>query len=67
MKQDAIRQGEFHAKALLDTALLVRDLKTSIRQAIDAIDRKSYETARRELKQALDEMPAPQRRRERNL
>lgn len=58
-------QSECTALALLDTALLVRDLKTAIRQAIEAIERKSYETARRELKQALDEMPISQRRRER--
>jgi hypothetical protein len=63
--QGAIRQGELNAKLLLETALLVRDLKTAIRQAIEAIDRKSYETARRELKEALDEMPISQRRRER--
>jgi hypothetical protein len=61
----AIRQGELNAKALIDTALLVRDLKTAIRAAIEAIDRKSYETARQELKAALDEMPTSQRRRER--
>ena len=41
--------------------LLVR----AIRMSIEAIDRKSYETARQELKQALDEMPVAQRRRER--
>ena len=62
----AIRQGELNAKALIDTALLVRDLKTAIRAAIEAIDRKSYETARQELKAALDEMPVAQRRRERD-
>ena len=61
----AIRQGELNAKELIETALMVRDLKTAIRQAIEAIDRKSYETARQELKQALDESPIPQRRRER--
>jgi len=61
----AIRQGELNAKALIDAALLVRDLQTSIRAAIAAIDRKSYETARQELKAALDEMPTAQRRRER--
>jgi len=63
--QAAIRQGEQNAQALIDTALHVRDLQTSIRQAIAAIDRKSYETARQDLKQALDEMPVEQRRRER--
>lgn len=63
--QGAIRQGELNAKALIDAALLVRDLKTAIRQAIISIDRESYETARRELKEALDEMPSSQRRRER--
>ena len=63
--QGAIRQGELNAKALIDSALMVRDLKTAIREAIEAIDRKSYETARSQLKQALDEMPTPQRRRER--
>ena len=63
--QAAIRQGEHNAQALIETLLEVRDLKTAIRQAIDAIDRKSYETARQELKQALDESPIPQRRRER--
>jgi len=61
----AIRQGEHNAQALIDTALVVRDLKTAIRAAIAAIDRKSYETARQELKAALDEMPVEQRRRER--
>jgi len=61
----AIRQGEHNAKALIETLLEVRDLKTAIRAAIDAIDRKSYATARQELKQALDESPIPQRRRER--
>jgi len=61
----AIRQGELNARALLETLLQVRDLQTSIRAAIEAIDRKSYETARQELKQALDEMPIEQRRRER--
>jgi hypothetical protein len=63
--QAAIRQGELNAKALISSELVVRDLKTAIRQAIEAIDRKSYETARITLKQALDEMPWPQRRRER--
>jgi hypothetical protein len=63
--QGAIRQGELNAKLLLETALMVRDLKAAIRQAIVSIDRKSYETARRELKEALDEMPTAQRRRER--
>jgi hypothetical protein len=63
--QGAIRQGELNAKLLLETALMVRDLKAAIRQAIVSIDRKSYETARRELKEALDEMPTSQRRRER--
>ena len=48
--QAAIRQGEHNAQALIDTALVVRDLKTAIRAAIEAIDRKSYETARQELK-----------------
>jgi RNA polymerase-interacting CarD/CdnL/TRCF family regulator len=61
----AIRQGELNAKELIETALLVRDLKTAIREAIESIDRKSYETARTQLKQALDEMPTSQRRRER--
>ena len=61
----AIRQGELNARELIETALIVRDLKTAIRAAIEAIDRKSYETARQELKQALDEMPVEQRRRER--
>jgi len=63
--QAAIRQGEHNAQALIETLLEVRDLKTAIRAAIDAIDRKSYATARQELKQALDESPIPQRRRER--
>ena len=57
--QGAIRQGELNARELIETALIVRDLKTAIRQAIEAIDRKSYETARLQLKQALDEMPIP--------
>jgi uncharacterized membrane protein len=61
----AIRQGDLNAKALIETLLQVRDLKTDIRQAIEAIDRKSTATARQILKQALDEMPIPQRRRER--
>lgn len=60
-----IVQRDLNAKALLDSALVVRDLKLAIRQAIDAIDRKSVETARQVLKQALDETPWPQRRRER--
>jgi hypothetical protein len=64
--QGAIRQGELNARELIETALLVRDLKTSIRQAIEAIDHKSYETARQGLKAALDEMPVSQRRRERD-
>ena len=64
--QAAIRTGEQNAQALIDTALIVRDLKTAIRAAIEAIDRKSYETARQELKAALDEMPVAQRRRERD-
>lgn len=63
--QGAIRQGELNAKALVDTSLVMRDLETAIRQAIEAIDRKSYGTARIALKQALDEMPWQQRRRER--
>jgi hypothetical protein len=63
--QGAIRIGELNAKALIDTALVVRDLKSAIRSAIAAIDRKSYETALQKLKEALDEMPVPQRRRER--
>lgn len=63
--QAAIRQGELNAEALINSQLIVRDLKTAIRQAIEAIDRKSYLTARITLKQALDEMPWPQRRRER--
>jgi RNA polymerase-interacting CarD/CdnL/TRCF family regulator len=61
----AIRQGELNARELIETALLVRDLKTAIRASIEAIDRKSYETAHQILKQALDEMPVSQRRRER--
>lgn len=63
--QAAIRQGELNAQALIETLLEVRDLKTAIRAAIEAIDRKSYATARQELKQALDEMAVEQRRRER--
>jgi hypothetical protein len=63
--EGAIRQGELNAQELIETALMVRDLKTAIRSAIAAIDRKSYETARQELKAALDEMPVAQRRRER--
>ena len=47
--QAAIRTGEQNAQALIDTALVVRDLKTAIRPAIEAIDRKSYATARQEL------------------
>jgi RNA polymerase-interacting CarD/CdnL/TRCF family regulator len=54
-------------QTLVDTALVVRDLQTAIHEAIEAIERKSYETARRRLKQALDEMPMWQRRREREL
>ena len=63
--QAAIRQGELNAKALINSELNVRDLKAAIREAIQAIDRRSYENARITLKQALDEMPWPQRRRER--
>lgn len=59
------RQRELNAKALVESALVVRDLKAAIRQALAAIERKSFETARLMLKQALDEMPWPQRRRER--
>ena len=61
---DVIRQRDLNAKALIDTALTVRDLKTAIREAVEAIDRKSYETARLTLKQALDESPWPERKRE---
>jgi hypothetical protein len=64
--QAAIRQGELNARELIETALVVRDLKSAIRTAIEAIDRKSYETALRKLKEALDEMPTAQRRRERD-
>jgi hypothetical protein len=35
-----IRQRDLNAKALLDTALTVRDLQTAIRQAVEAIDQK---------------------------
>jgi Tfp pilus assembly protein PilF len=63
--EGAIRQGELNAQALIDTALLVRDLKTAIRAALEALNRGNYATARMELKQALDEMPVAQRRRER--
>ena len=63
--QAAIRQGELNAKALIASELMVRDLKTAIREAIQAIDRRSYESARVTLKQALYEMPWPQRKRER--
>ena len=59
----AIRLGEHNATALIDSELMVRDLKTAIGLAIEAIDRKSYATARAALKQALDEMPWPQRKR----
>lgn len=61
--QAAIRQGEQNAAALIETALVVRDLKTAIRAALN---RGNYATARLELKQALDEMPVTQRRRERD-
>lgn len=61
----AIRQGELNAKGLIDQALITRDLRIAIRTAIEAIERKSFETARLTLKQALDEMPWPQRRQER--
>ena len=63
--QAAIRIGEHNAQALIDTALVVRDLKTAIRAALEALNRGNYATARMELKQALDEMPVAQRRRER--
>jgi RNA polymerase-interacting CarD/CdnL/TRCF family regulator len=62
---DVVRERDLNAKALLDNALMLRDLQTAIRQAIEAVDRKSYETARQILKQALDESPWPQTRRER--
>lgn len=62
----AIRQGEINAEALIDSALLVRDLQAAIRHALAAIERKNYENAWQMLKQALDENPWPnQRRRER--
>lgn len=61
----AIRRGELNAKGLIDQALIARDLRGAIRTAIAAIERKSFETARLTLKQALDEMPFTQRRRER--
>ena len=61
----AIRLGEHNATALIESELLVRDLKTAIGLAIEAIDRKSYATASAALKQALDEVPWPQQRRER--
>jgi hypothetical protein len=63
--QAAIRQGEHNAQALIDTALVVRDLRASIRAALFALERGHYASARKELKQALDEMPVEQRRRER--
>jgi ribosomal protein L22 len=63
--ENAIRQRELNEKALVESAMLVRDLQTGIRDAIEAIDRKSYQTARQILMQALDEPPWPQRRRER--
>ena len=59
----AIRLGEHNATALIESELLVRDLRTNIAQAIDLIDRKRYGLARSALKQALDEMPGPQRKR----
>lgn len=62
---DIIRQRDLNARALLDSALKVRDLQTAIREAVEAIDRRSYETARQVLKQSLDENPWPERRRER--
>ena len=34
----AIRQGELNARELIETALIVRDLKTAIRAAIEAIE-----------------------------
>ena len=43
--QAAIRTGEQNAQALIDTALVVRDLKTAIRPAIEAIDRKLRDRA----------------------
>ncbi len=52
----AIREGELNAEALLESALLIRDLRTAMREAISAIDRKSYERARLHLVQALDEV-----------
>jgi Tfp pilus assembly protein PilF len=63
--EGAIRQGELNARELIETALMVRDLKTAIRAALEALNRGNYATARMELKQALDEMPVAQRRRER--
>jgi phosphoenolpyruvate synthase/pyruvate phosphate dikinase len=64
--EGAIRQGELNARELIETALLVRDLKTAIRAALEALNCGNYATARMELKQALDEMPVAQRRRERD-
>jgi hypothetical protein len=58
-------EARANREALVDSALVLRDMRQLIRQAIEAIDRESYVTARALLKQALDEMPWPQRRRER--
>jgi hypothetical protein len=54
-----------YEQALVDSALVIRDMKQLIRQAIEAIDRRSYDFARRRLREALDEMSGPQTRRER--
>jgi len=57
--------NEHTREALLNSALRVRDLQTAIRVAIAAIERKSFETARKELMQALEEVDVRERRRER--
>ena len=62
---DAERSREFDTRALIESELLVRDLKIAIRAAIEQIDRRSYVRAKQELLQALDENPWPQRYRNR--
>jgi hypothetical protein len=53
--------------ALIAEALLVRDMRAAIREAIRALNRNDPQAARVVLKQAIDEMPWPQRNREREL
>jgi hypothetical protein len=60
-------EARANREALVDSALVLRDMRQLIRQAIEAIDRESYVTARALLKQALDETPGPQQWRKREI